>query len=158
MNKFAIFLRESVLARFLIPVGLFLIIFGVVVLVINIKNQNYKEIEATISNVILSEDEYIDADGNHIDATYDIEVKYNINGNEYEAKLNGMSKYNIGEKIKIFYNPSNPNEITQTKSLILPIAIVVGGLIAFIGGIINGMKTYKKLKKMKEQEKGGANE
>ena len=158
MNKFAIFLRESVLARFLIPVGLFLIIFGVVVLVINIKNQNYKEIEATISNVILSEDEYTDADGNHIDATYDIEVKYNINGNEYESELNGMSKYNIGEKIKIFYNPSNPSEITQTKSLILPIIIIVAGIIAFVSGIISGMNSIKKYKKMKEQEKGWANE
>ena len=158
MNKIATFLRESALARFLIPAGLILIIFGVVVFVINTKNQNYKEIEATVSNVTLSEDEYTDADGNHVDATYDIDVKYTVEGNEYESELNGMSKHNIGEKIKIYYNPSNPSEITQTKSLILPIVIIVAGIIALVSGIISGMNSIKKYKKMKEQEKGWANE
>ena len=41
MNKLFTFMRESQTARFLIPVGLILTIFGIVMLVINIKNQNF---------------------------------------------------------------------------------------------------------------------
>ena len=40
MNTIATFFRESRLARFLIPGGLFIVIFGIIMYSINIKNQN----------------------------------------------------------------------------------------------------------------------
>ena len=157
MNKMFTFMRESAVARSLIPVGLLLMVFGVIVLFISIKNSNYIQIESVVTNVKLVQDTVSDEDGTHVVDSYDVTVKYTVDGNEYEGELSGVSKFNVGDKMKIYYNPENPNEITQTKSLIIPIVIIVGGLIAFIGGIISAVNAVKKHKQMKEQEKGWAN-
>ena len=58
MNKLATFLRESRTARFFIPLGLILIIFGVLIFIINSKNQNYIAIDSTITGVESYEDSY----------------------------------------------------------------------------------------------------
>ena len=55
------------------------------------------------------------------------------------------------------YNPKNPNEITQVKSLILPIAIILAGIAALTGGIVSGVNAVKRYQKMKDQEKGWEN-
>ena len=153
MNKFISFLRESTAARFFIPLGLILIIFAVAMFVINTRNQNYIKIEATVSNVELYQESYTDIDGNHVEATYTVKVKYNVDGKEYEATLDDVFKYNIGDKITIYYNPNNPNEITQTKSLIVPIVLISGGIASLAGGIISAVNAVKRHKKMKEQER-----
>ena len=126
--------------------------------VINKKNQNYIETEAVVTRTELVEEAHTDAEGNNVEATYNVYVKYTVNENEYETLLGELSGYKEGESVKIFYNPENPKEITQTKSLIIPIIMIVAGLGAFVGGIISGMNTIKRMKKMKEQEKGWANE
>ena len=104
MNKIFVFMRESSTARFFIPLGLILIIFGVIMFVINHNNQNYIEIEAVVSNVEVLQEEYIDADGNRVEETYRVNVKYTVDGKEYEEKLENVSKYNVGDKMTIYYN------------------------------------------------------
>lgn len=158
MNKIATFFRESRTARFFIPAGMILIVFGVFMFIINTKNSDYIKTESVVSKVELAQEAYVDADGNHVEATYDISVKYTVDGKEYEAELNGLSERKTGDRITIYYNPSDPSQITQTKSLLLPIAIILGGIVAFVSGIISGIKSIKRYKKMKEQEKGWANE
>ena len=154
MNKLFTFFRESQVARFLIPLGLILTIFGVVVFSINMKNQNYVKTESTISKAELAEEEHIDANGDSVPATYKVYVKYSVKGKDYEEELGELSgNYKEGEKLTIYYNPKNPKEITQTTSLVLPIVMVVGGIAAFIGGIVSGANAIKRHKKMKEQEK-----
>ena len=145
MNKIVTFFRESSLARFLIPVGITFIIFGVIVLIINIKNQDYIEVTSTVSKVELAEAAHTDVDGNYIEATYDVTVKYTVDGNDYETVLGGLSKYNVGDKMPIYYNPEDPSKITQTKSLILPIGLIVVGFISLVIGIISGIKAIKKI-------------
>ena len=157
MNNIATFFRESRTARFFIPAGIILIVFGIITFIISIKNQNYIETQATISKVELSQEAYTDSDGNYVEATYDISLKYTVGGKEYEEILGGLPKYNIGDKMKIYYNPSNPSQITQTKSLILPIAIIAGGLAALVGGIISAANAIKKQKTLKAQEEGWKN-
>ena len=51
MNKFATIIRESRVARFLIPAGIILIVFGIIFFVISKKNQDYIETESTIAKV-----------------------------------------------------------------------------------------------------------
>ena len=81
-------------------------------------------------------------------------VKYSVDGKNYEEELGELSgSYKEGEKMTIYYNPENPSEITQTTSLVLPIVMIVGGIAAFIGGIVSGANAIKRHKKMKEQEK-----
>ena len=157
MNKIVTFLRESMVARFFIPAGIILIVFGVFMFVINSKNQNYIKTESTVSSIEVLEEAYTDADGNYVDATYKITVKYTVDNKEYTATLDNVSKYNEGDKVTIYYNPKDPSQVTMTISLILPIAIIVAGIAALVGGIISGVNSMKKYKKMNEQEKGWNN-
>ena len=158
MNKLATILRESMVARFFIPAGLILVIFGIIVFVITLKNQNYIKVDAIVTNVLVRQEEVVDNDGTHMEDVYDVSFKYTVKEKEYDNKFDGISKYNVGDKITIYYNPDNPMEITQVKSIILPIAIILAGILSLVGGIISAVNAVKKHKKMKEQEKGWANE
>lgn len=156
MNKMASFMRESSAARFLLPVGIILIIFGVVMLIINTKNQNYIKIEATVTDVREEQETNTDADGTT--TIYNVTVNYTVDGKEYTGDLDNVSKQKVGDKIDIYYNPKDPNQITQTKSLILPIVIIVAGIASLTGGIISAVNAVKCHKKAKEQERSWANE
>ena len=158
MNKIASFMRESSTARFLLPVGIILIIFGVVMLIINTKNQNYIKIEATVTDVREEQETNTDADGTTTTTIYNVTVNYTVDGKEYTGDLDNVSKQKVGDKIDIYYNPKDPNQITQTKSLILPIAIIVAGIASLTGGIISAVNAVKRHKKMKDQERSWANE
>jgi len=157
MNKIATILRESRVARFLIPAGIALIAFGIVFLIISIKNQNYIETESTVTAVEVDEPAHTDEKGNRVEETYKLTLKYTVDGKEYESEFGGMSKYAVGDKMKIYYNPANPNQITQTKSLIVPIIIIVVGIAGLAGGIVSGANAVKRYQRMKEQEKEWAN-
>ena len=158
MNKMFTFMRESQTARFFIPAGLILIIFGIVVFVISLNNQNYVKIEATVTNVEETQETNVDDDGTNTTTVYNATVNYTVGGKEYTQTLDNVSKCKIGDKMDIYYNPKNPNQITQSKSLILPIVIIVVGIAAFAGGIISAANAVKRHKKMKEQERSWANE
>ena len=157
MNKMFTFMRESSIARFFIPTGIILIIFGIFMFIVNNSNRDYIPIEAIVSNVELLEDEMTDADGNRIEATYSVNVKYTVDGKEYNEKLENVSKYNVGDKMKIYYNPKDPSQITQTKSLVLPVIIFVLGIASLTFGIVSIMNAIKKNVKMKEQERSWNN-
>ena len=151
MNKAATFFRESMVARFFIPAGLIFMVVGIIILIINIKNSNYIETEAVVSKTELAQEAYTDEDGNYVDATYKVYVKYTVDGKEYETELGE------GKKLTIYYNPSDPNQITQSKSLILPLIMIIAGIASLVAGIISGVNAIKRYNKMKEQEKGWAN-
>ena len=158
MNNLATFFRESRTARFFIPAGLILFVFGIAVFVINSKNQDYVEVESTVSKVELYEEAYTDADGNYIEAQYNLIVEYTVNDKEYEAEINGQSKYEVGDKLIIYYNPGDPSQITQSKSVILPLVIIALGIASLVAGVLSAVNAIKRHKKMKEQEKGWTHE
>ena len=139
MNKLLTIIRESALARFLIPAGIILIVFGAVVFGINKQNQNYKKAEATVTAVELEEAASADANGNRTEATYILGLKYTVDGREYEEELSGMSKREAGDKFTIYYDPADPTQITQTISLLLPLVIIAAGIAALVGGIVSGV-------------------
>ncbi len=156
MSKFLILLRESQFARFLIPAGILLIVFGIVSFTINKNNQNYLQTEAVVISAELAEAEHTDADGNHVDATYTIIVKYTVDGKEYETLLGELPGYKVGDMMKIYYNPDDPSQITQTKSMVLPIVIIVAGVAVLAGGIVIGVRAVGRYNRLKEQEAGWA--
>ena len=153
MNKLLTIIRESALARFLIPAGVILIVFGVVVFGINKQNQNYKKTEATVTSVELEEAASTDANGNRTEATYILGLKYTVDGREYEEELSGMSKREAGDKLTIYYDPADPTRITQTISLLLPLVIIAAGIAALVGGIVSGVKVIQRYNHMKAQER-----
>ena len=158
MNKMFTFMRESQTARFFIPAGLILIIFGIVVFVITLNNQNYVKIEATVTNVEETQETNVDDGETNITTIYNATVNYIVDGKEYTQTLDNVSKCKVGDKMDIYYNPKDPNQITQTKSIILPIVIIVAGITSLTGGIISAINAVKRHKKMKEQERSWANE
>ena len=100
MNGIATFLRESKVARFLIPMGIVLIVFSIFMFISDDHNKNYIEAEATVSKVELFREESFDAEGNREPAEYTIFVKYTVNGNDYDTELGVMFEKKIGDKIK----------------------------------------------------------
>ena len=158
MNKMFTFMRESQVARFFIPAGLILIIFGIVVFVITLNNQNYIKIEATVANVSETQETNVDSDGTNITTVYNATLNYIVGGKEYIQTLDNVSKCKVGDKMIIYYNPNDPNQITQSKSVILPIAMIIGGMASLIWGITSAVNAVKRHKKMKEQERSWANE
>ena len=158
MNKLITFFRESITARFFIPLGIFLIVFGIFMFIINKNNQNYIKTDAYVSKTELVQESYIDENNNTVDATYKVFVKYTVDNKEYDTELGELSNIKKGDKITIYYDPNDPNNITQTKSLILPFVFIIGGIVSLVGGVISGYNAIKKYKKMKEQEKSWSNE
>ena len=153
MNKIITIIRESAAARFLIPIGITLIVFGVIFFGASKQNQNYVETKAQVTSVVLEEAAGTDAAGNRTEATYLLGVRYTVDGKAYEADLSGMSKHEAGESITIYYDPADPNLITQTKSLIIPLIIIAGGIGACVAGIVSGVNAIRKYNRMKEQER-----
>ena len=153
MNKIITIIRESALARFLTPAGIILIVFGVVFFGASKRNQHYKETEAQVTNVMLEEAASTDATGNRTEATYLLGLKYTVDGQEYKNDLSCMSKYEVGDRITIYYDPADPNMITQTKSLIIPLVIIAAGIAAVVAGIVSGVNAIRRYKNMKAQER-----
>ncbi len=158
MNKVATFFRESKTARFLIPLGIILIVFGIFFFISDNNNKNYVRTEAIVSKVELSREATYDIDGNREEAMYNIFVKYTVNGKEYDTELGEMYEHKVGDKITIVYNPDDPNQISSPPSLILNIALLLGGAAALVGGIISAVNSVKRYKKMNMQEESWKNE
>lgn len=152
MNKMAVFFRESKAARFLIPVGITLIIFGILLFVVSKNNKDYIETEATVSKVELYSEESFDVDGNVEPAQYTIYVKYMVDEKEYENELGIMFEMKVGDKVTIVYNPKDPNQISQPSSLLLNIIILVSGVASLVGGIISAVNAVKRQRKLRSQE------
>lgn len=153
MNKIITIIRESALARFLIPAGIILIVFGVVFFGASKRNQHYKQTSAQVTSVMLEEAASTDVNGNRTEATYTLGIRYTVDGKEYENDLSGMSKREAGDRIVIYYDPDDPNMITQTKSLIIPLVIIAAGIGAVVAGIVSGVNVIRRYNRMKAQER-----
>ena len=153
MNKIITIIRESALARFLIPAGILLIVFGVVFFGASKRNQHYKQTSAQVTSVTLEEAASTDVNGNRTEATYTLGIRYIVDGKEYENDLSGMSKREAGDRIVIYYDPDDPNMITQTKSLIIPLVIIAAGIGAVVARIVKGVNVIRRYNRMKAQER-----
>lgn len=143
MNNILMAIKESNTVKSLFLIGIFVFIFGIIWLIGNINNQDYIKIDATITKYEINEEAHFDDDSNFVDATYDLYLKYTVDGKEYTSTLYNTSFKDVGEIITIYYNPNDPSQITQSKSLIIPLILISAGIIAFIGGVICGVKYNK---------------
>ena len=153
MNNISKFFRETSVGRFFIPFGIILVVFSIFMFVSMDNTKKYKKTEAIVSRTELYEEEYYDEDGNRIDATYTVYVKYSVDGKDYEEEYGIFSGYKENEKVTISYNPENPKEIAQPLSLIWPVSFLILGVISIFGGVFSLIKAYKKNKALKLQEK-----
>ncbi len=157
LNKAAKFFRGAYWAMALIPIGIILVIVSIFVFGAVNRIKDFPETEAVVSNVELYEEESVDDEGNHYDATFTVYVKYTVDGVEYENEYGVFTGYKIGDKFNIRYNPDDPNDIAQPNGIVLPIVILALGIAAIAGGVATSVVAIKKNKKLKEQEKEWAN-
>ena len=146
MNNILAFFRESKLGKFFLPIGIFLIIFSVFMLISDERSKGFIETEAVITSSILVKEETFDVDGNREPAEYMVSVKYTVEGKEYETEFGIMMDKSVGNKIKIVYNPNDPTDIASPASPILNIVLLVIGVITFVWGIISIINSIKQNK------------
>ena len=151
MNKLAKFFRDYSVARFFIPLGIILIVFGYFMFVSIDNTKDYIETNAVVSRTVLYEDAYYDGDVHH-DATYTVYVRYTVDGVLYDEEFGIFSGYKEGDNVTITYNPENPEEIASPTSIFFPIGFVIAGIISIVISIFSILKTNKKNKELKKQE------
>ncbi len=144
MNKLAKLMRNTGPARFFVPVGVILILFGVLTLGHNTKN--FLETTGTVTKVEACAPVEGEAQ------QYDVYVAYTVDGANYGAMFaNLVGEYKTGDEIKVFYNPDDPKEATNSRTgpLFSPILIVVG-VAALAFGVLQTVKAFKKSKELDE--------
>ena len=138
-NKFARFMRNSGPARFFVPAGIILIVFGILTLGFN--TDNFEKTVGTITSV--TEVPRTDTDEA---AQYDVGFRYTVDGREYDGTFPNLGgKFAVGGDIDVFYDPDNPETTTNGKmsKLFSPILIVLG--IAALGfGVFGTVKAFKR--------------
>ncbi|MBO4356276.1 MAG: DUF3592 domain-containing protein [Clostridia bacterium] len=145
MNKLARFLRNTGPARFFLPLGVFLIVFGIIMLVTSPKE--YSETTGIIKEI--KEDV---EDGSTV---YDVYFEYTVDGISYPNCFENLGKgYSVGDEIKVYYDPANPEKVSNTKAtgIIAPIMIVASG-IALAYAIYATVKAFRKSKALDDQIK-----
>ena len=115
---------------------------------------NYKNKVDTVGTITEISNYHSD---NKNDGDYEVYVSYNVNGKEYESKLNSYSSsFYEGKEIDIYYGKDNPNKIgVKALDLLFLIFPGVGLIFLIIGGTgilvkINKGKSEKKLKEKGE--------
>lgn len=148
-NKFARFMRNTGPARFFIPFGIILIVFGIILM--GLKTDSYLETVGKVTSVT--------KDLNTENATvYDVNFTYTVDGKEYMGVFDDLTeKPAEGDEIKVFYNPEDPTQITNSKlgGIIAPIVIGVGAL-ALVFGVLKTVKAFRKSKELGKTPKAPA--
>ena len=144
-NKFIRFMRNTGPARFLIPVGLILIILGIVLL--GFKTDKYVETVGRITSVT---EGMFDEENNQ--QQYDVDFAYTVDGKEYTGSFGNLTgKFNVGDDIKVYYDPEEPTKTTDSKlGGIIPPVMIGLGAIAIVGGVLTAVKAFKKSRKLDE--------
>ena len=135
-NKFARIMRNTGPARFFVPVGLILIIVGIILLTFN--TDSYVETTGKITEVIECPKE---ADENQ---QYDVNFTYTVDGKEYNNTFNNLEgEYKVGNEIKVFYDPENPEAVTNSKMGFIPLVMIGLGAVAVIFGAYKTVNAFK---------------
>ena len=153
MNKVATFFRDFILTSFLVPVGIFMIVFSLLVFPSVDRIQNFIKTDAIVTKTELEEEEYFDVTTEtHYEATYRVWVKYIVDDIEYEEEYGIYTQYKEGDTVTICYNPDDPTDIAQPNGYVIPTIILVVGIGAIIGGVANIFVVMSKRRKLQEQE------
>lgn len=145
-NKLARFMRNTGPARFFVPVGIILIVFGIIMLGFN--TDSYVETTGKITSVVEC---FREPDENQ---EYDVYFTYTVDGKEYENTFANLSgTYNVGNDIKVFYDPADPEKISNSKMGFIPLIMIAVGAVALVFGVFKTVKAFKKSKELDSMPK-----
>ena len=148
-NKFARFLRNSGPARFFVPLGIILIAVGIFLMTHN--TDSYLETVGKVTQV----QEDLDTENKEV---YDVVFTYTVNGKEYTGTFEDLpDAYKTGDEIAVFYDPENPDAITNGRlgGLVAPIMIGVG-ILALVFGVFRTVKAFRKSKELDQVPRASA--
>ena len=142
-------MRNTGPARFLVPVGVILIVVGIILL--GFKTDNYVETTGEIAEVEklpAVEDE---------PQQYDVKIKYTVDGKDYETVFSNVSgDYKVKDSIKVYYDPEDPNKTTNTKGgSFIGLIMIVAGAAALVFGVYSAVKAFKQSKALDNAVPGG---
>ena len=145
-NKFARFLRNTGPARFFVPLGIILIAVGIFLLTLN--TDSYLETVGKVTEVYETRNQ-------ENSKVYDTSFTFTVDGKEYTGTFSELSEeYKVGDEIKVFYNPKDPTQTTNSKlgGIVAPIMIGLGA-VALVAGVLMTVKAYKKSKELDKTPK-----
>lgn len=144
-NKYARFMRNTGPGRFLIPLGLVLIVFGIILF--SFQTDKYLETTGKVTSV--TESYTTDADNNTV-TQYDLKITYTVDGRTYEGELAGMNEsYAEGADVKMYYDPADPSKISSSRlGKIVPIAMLGGGVFAVVLGVWLTVRAFRKSREL----------
>ena len=145
-SKFARFMRNTGPARFLVPIGIALIVFGIMMNGFN--TENFVE---TVGKVTAVEEHTEYNDGKE-ELQYDVTVAFTADGKACTTEFVNLTKeYKVGDEIKVLYDPADPGRTSNTKvSKLVSPALIGAGALAVIGGVALMLKAFKKSKALDE--------
>ena len=148
-NKFARFMRNTGPARFFVPVGIVLIVFGIILLSFN--TDSYLETVGKVTDVFETRNQ-------ENSKVYDVSFSFTADGKEYEGVFGELTEeYKVGDEIKVFYNPEDPTQTTNSKlgGIIAPIVIGLG-VLALAFGVFKTVKAFRNSKELDQVPKAPA--
>ncbi|MBQ6035813.1 MAG: DUF3592 domain-containing protein [Lachnospiraceae bacterium] len=151
-NKIARFMRNTGLLRFLLPLGIIMIVFGFIAG--GLKPAKYELTKGTVTSVR----EYTDVEDNETKTRYEAEFNYTVDGKQYTNSFEGLSeKPNVGDEIKVYYRPEDPQQVSNTSIGGFLGTIMLGlGAIVIVLAILSGVKAFKKSHELDEKIKTAA--
>lgn len=147
INKISRFMRNTGPARVLIPVGIILLIFGI--LTSSFIGADMAETEGRVTSV----EEHTDENNK---AEYDIGVVYTVDGREYDGEFYNLSReYSVGDTVTVYYNTEDPQMISNSRmNGLFSIGLMIAGVLAVIGGIVLTAKAVKKSRDLDKTDLG----
>lgn len=126
--------KNTIALNIFFIIGIFFIILGLYALSSNVT------MKETIGEITHCSRVY----STHENENYwDASAKFSVEGKEYQGNVNVTSHKQIGQKIKILYNPKNPNDFISKSSTYSGIFMIVFGFIFLIPKLQKIKKTKK---------------
>ena len=145
-NKFARFMRNTGPARFFVPLGVILIVVGIFLMSLNMGS--YLETVGKVTDVYETRNQ-------ENSKVYDVSFTFTVDGKEYEGVFSELTEeYKVGDEIKVFYNPEDPTQTTNSKlgGIVAPIMIGLGA-VALVFGVFKTVKAFQKSKELDQVPK-----
>ena len=141
-NKLARLSRNTGPARFFIPVGIILIVFGII-----LSGMRTDKFEQTVGTVTSVTEEIEDGQ-----KQYDVGVAYTVDGKQYETTFENLTgDFTEGAQIDVYYNPENPESTSNARmSSLFSLALIGLGALAVVFGILQTVKAFKKSRELDE--------
>lgn len=145
-NKLARFMRNTGPARFFLPIGIILIAVGIFLMTRNM--DSYVETVGKVTEVYETRNQ-------ENSKVYDVTFTFTVDGKEYTGTFGEQSKEpKVGDEIKVFYDPDDPTQTTDSKlgGFVAPIMIGVG-VLALAFALFKTVKAFKKSKELDKTPK-----